>query len=377
MRKLEWFVVGCLALSWSAHAESEKPCEHRLARGICAEKKTDARDRGIVRLCRRGACVTAFAMTVGEEDRIFSVDNKHADRPVITVADHADPPQLTRRVPVVLPPLERQLVEREVDAHLLGDRFARALPIVERALGETKTDRGTLEWQRVAALYGLGRIDEALAAWRPLVAANPVRAYAAAARYGVLRPTLDQPEIVSQRAPTPGTARIHADGTFAGGAIAFAPGRKDVAVIESEPCGDGDQHWLAVGAIPIPLGRYSDYEGGNFRETGVTVGNRFLRDFGYRFDPDAEPALACEGDPNVRYLKRAKLWMVGRTLRRAPPNRKIRATECEYEPSVHEDPPRATYVPTIGRAFRHVCAMRGCGDGGRDPQYWEEIPLRR
>jgi hypothetical protein len=233
---------------------------------------------------------------------------------------------------------------------------------------------------------------------------SPFLAYAFAAEYPVLKRILDTPELAAHWAGAPGTAHLHADGRFAGVPTELASSPTGaVAALEDEECesneltlriferaSDGDTARGNSASIPIRLGRWKrgrDDEP-TFVETGVTVANRLLHDFGFTVVKDADEGMRCEkceGDCSglgpctcteldVRFFPRSKVWRVGHALRKAPPP-SVTASQCREHSSYISDGPSEVYIPAVKRVFARGVAIRDCGDGGTDPVWWAEVEI--
>ena len=86
-----------------------------------------------------------------------------------------------------------------------------------------------------AALTLAGKVEEAMAALGPLLARNPVQVYAKVMRDAELTALREQPAIVAQRSPAPGTAVIHAQSfTLQGAPLAIDHARKLIAAVDTE-----------------------------------------------------------------------------------------------------------------------------------------------
>jgi hypothetical protein len=341
----------------------------RLARDIYLTDHIGHFGANGVAVCRGGAhrfCVAAPFVMADDE----LVSHRQLDADSVEIAMRGAVGRELRRVTVKISELEAQLLEEEAYRQLAKERFAAALAAAERGLALRPGDE-QLGLERAAALYGLGRADEARAAWSPLARRAPVRAYAAAAAFPVLRPSLDFDELVGQSVTPAGTARLHADGTFAGGAWLAVAADGAAAALEADECQSREQVWLRVGDVRVPLG-WSDEE--RFHETGVTAANRLLHDRGFRFDPGAEEAIPC-GEDIARY-PRHKLWRAGARLVRAPPRGVD--PQCGVEPgheAERDRQEREIYVPALGKSFVQHKSLRACGDGGADPVSWTERVL--
>jgi hypothetical protein len=357
--------VALLAVLLPLAAHADRPCEVQLGRGLCIRSVISHHGIDVLAVCRRQQCLHPPALAAVSEivsHRTLGDDQVELR---LRISGEAKPTRIT----IDVAGLDADMLEDEAYHDLRKDRFTPALAATEKGLAIRPQDEQLL-FERVAALTGLGRADEARAAWRPLATRSPIRAYAAAANFPVLRRTLDFDELAAGRVTPAGTARMHASGEFAtdGVPIAFAPDGT-TAVLE-EDCQAREDAWLRVGQVRFQLGWSSDPD--TFHETGITAINRMLQDRGFRFVSDAEVGLECAED--ALFFKKSKLWLVGKTLRRAPP--RGADPSCDVTgPPFRDAATHNYYVPALRRVFTKSKSTRACGDGGADPVTWSELPV--
>jgi hypothetical protein len=357
-------LASLLAVLVPPPARADRPCIFTLPRGICVKTTTGHHGSDELRVCRRGCLPPAFMSADDELLGQRQLDDDHVELRL-----RAEGEKRARTITVDLRALDADLLENEAYAHLGHERWADGLRVAEAGLALRPGDE-RLGFERAAALFGLGRADEARAAWAPLAARAPLRAYAAAASFSVLRRTLDLDELKAQRVTPPGSARLHASARFAteGAPIAVGPDGQ-VAVVEMD-CLSREDTWLRIGDLKVPLG-WSDPDA--FHETGVTAANRLLLDRGFRFADDAAGGIAC--DDGVSMFAGGKLWLVGKTVRRRAP----KAWTAESCREAHDDggarPDRDYLLPSLHRVLRLHVSLRACGDGGTDPEHWSEEPV--